>query len=185
MQCACEYFQKLCIWTGKGIPCFGRLRFPDLTLEPRQFFHTKTKRLSVQTSGRSVFFFLHVAIRNSLRSNKCFLRAWQCYVHTSIYIKTRKKKLSVHGLKVEILTNHRQPTRRTGQSCTASPFEGPRFVPPDRGWSCEPSGRRRQGHHCCFFFNAADILERKVSGHGKNGGRDMPASYHATCCLEA
>ena len=72
MQCACEYFQKLCIWTGKGIPCFGRLRFPDLTLEPRQFFHTKTKGLCVQTSGRSVFFFLHVAIRNSLRSNKNF-----------------------------------------------------------------------------------------------------------------
>ena len=69
MQCACEYFQKLCIWTGKGIPCFGRLRFPDLTLEPRQFFHTKTKRLCVHTDRRSVFFFLHVTIRNSLRSN--------------------------------------------------------------------------------------------------------------------
>ena len=41
------------------------------TLKPRQFFHTKTKinRTSGQTHKRSVFFFLHVAIRNSLRSN--------------------------------------------------------------------------------------------------------------------
>ena len=42
------------------------------TLKPRHFFHTKTKisRTSTQTHRRSVFFFLYVAIRNSLRSNK-------------------------------------------------------------------------------------------------------------------
>ena len=42
------------------------------TLKPRHFFHTKTKicRTSGHTHRRSVFFFLHVAIRNSLRSNK-------------------------------------------------------------------------------------------------------------------
>ena len=41
------------------------------TLKPRQIFHTKTKisRTSGHTHKRSVFFFLHVAIRNSLRSN--------------------------------------------------------------------------------------------------------------------
>ena len=51
------------------------------TLKPRQFFHTKTKkhtyvhtktkisRTPRQTDRRSVFFSLHVAIRNSLRSN--------------------------------------------------------------------------------------------------------------------
>ena len=42
------------------------------TLKPRQLFHTKTKicRTSGHTHKPSVFFFLHVAIRNSLRSNK-------------------------------------------------------------------------------------------------------------------
>ena len=40
-------------------------------LKPRQFFHAKTKisRTSTRTHRRTVFFFLHVAIRNSLRSN--------------------------------------------------------------------------------------------------------------------
>ena len=60
LQCACVCFQKLCILTGKGIPCFGRIRFADLTLKPR---------LAEHTHKPSVFFFLHVAIRNSLRSN--------------------------------------------------------------------------------------------------------------------
>ena len=73
-SCSChvrEYFQKLCIWTGKGIPCFGRSRFPDLTLEPRKFSTLKPRDYAyIHTDRRSVFFFLHVAIRNSLRSNK-------------------------------------------------------------------------------------------------------------------
>ena len=44
-------FQKLCIWTGKGIPCFGRIRFADLTLKPRLLAeHTHTQTVS--------FFFL-------------------------------------------------------------------------------------------------------------------------------
>ena len=38
----------------------GRIRFADLTLKPR---------LAEHPDRRSVFFFLHVAIRNSLRSN--------------------------------------------------------------------------------------------------------------------
>ena len=57
-------FQKLCIWTGKGIPCFGRLRFPDLTLEPRQFFYTKTKRLCVHTYNRQTVSFFFLACSN-------------------------------------------------------------------------------------------------------------------------
>ena len=59
--CTAVCFQKLCLQTGKGIPCFGRIRFADLTLKPR---------LTKHPDKRSVFVFLHVAIRNSLRSNK-------------------------------------------------------------------------------------------------------------------
>ena len=46
------------------MPCFGRIRFADLTLKPRL-----TERQDRQTDRQSVFFFLHGAIRNSLRSN--------------------------------------------------------------------------------------------------------------------
>ena len=40
--CTAVCFQKLCILTGKGIPCFGRIRFSDLTLKPRLAEHTHT-----------------------------------------------------------------------------------------------------------------------------------------------
>ena len=53
------------MFSDKCIPCFGRIRFADLTLKPRL-----TERQDRQTDRRSVFFFLHVARRNSLRSNK-------------------------------------------------------------------------------------------------------------------
>ena len=53
------------MYLDKGIPCFGRIRFDDLTLKPRL-----TEHQDRQTDRRSVFFFLHVAIRNSLRSDK-------------------------------------------------------------------------------------------------------------------
>ena len=49
--------------TGKCIPCFGRIRFADPTLK---------RRLAEHPDRRSVFFFLHVAIRHSLRSNKYY-----------------------------------------------------------------------------------------------------------------
>ena len=51
LQCACVCFQKQCIYTGKGIPCFGRIQFADLTLKPRLAEHPHR-----HTHRRSVFF---------------------------------------------------------------------------------------------------------------------------------
>ena len=49
------------MYLDKGIPYFGRIRFADLTLKPRLTEHQDRQTVS--------FFLLHVAIRNSLRSN--------------------------------------------------------------------------------------------------------------------
>ena len=54
----------------------------------KAIFHTKTKILCVQTSGRSGFFFLHVAIRNSLRSNK---RTLYVPCHEKAFLSVGKK----------------------------------------------------------------------------------------------
>ena len=49
------------------MPCFGGIRFADLTLKPRLAEHPHR-----HTNGQ--FFFLDVAIRNSLRSNNVSAR---------------------------------------------------------------------------------------------------------------
>ena len=46
-------FQKLCIWKGKGIPCFGRKRSADPTLKSRLVEHAD----AVHTGTRADFFF--------------------------------------------------------------------------------------------------------------------------------
>ena len=67
--CVLKNYQ-VCISTGKGIPCFGRIRFADLTLKPRLAEHPDRQTVS--------FFFLHVAITNSLRSNNGYTLQFNC-----------------------------------------------------------------------------------------------------------
>ena len=71
-------FQKLCIQTGKGIPCFGHIRFADLTLKPREVEHEYTRAdfffgmYQLETRFARIIIYTHNRINiNHIYSSRC------------------------------------------------------------------------------------------------------------------